>query len=193
MTGRAITPEQKRAVVERVLVSWERRPDLRLGQLLVTAHNASVSTGAVAMFYAEDEALALAAEAFAGGRSPPDLTDEFTSQTVDRLTTNLAVQAQATSVTLARAHAVLRRAQDAEAEVARLKRREADIVEACERVADGGQCRADVVSAIQTIRRQRDERGEVLRKIVADHDERVRAVFTSAADPLIEKARGILK
>jgi hypothetical protein len=37
-----------------------------------------------------------------------------------------------------------------------LRRREADIIEACERVADGGQYRADIVSAIQRIRRERD-------------------------------------
>lgn len=38
-----------------------------------------------------------------------------------------------------------------------LKRREKSIIGACERVADGGQCRADIVSAIQRIRRERDE------------------------------------
>jgi len=37
-----------------------------------------------------------------------------------------------------------------------LRRREADIIEACERVADGGQYRADIVSAIQRIRSERD-------------------------------------
>lgn len=44
-----------------------------------------------------------------------------------------------------------------EAQRDHLKRREQDIVEACERVADGGQYRADIVSAIQRIRRERDE------------------------------------
>jgi hypothetical protein len=38
-----------------------------------------------------------------------------------------------------------------------LKRRERDIIEACERVADGGQYRADIVSAINRIRSERDE------------------------------------
>lgn len=38
-----------------------------------------------------------------------------------------------------------------------LKRREQDIIEACERVADGGQYRADIVSAINRIRAERDE------------------------------------
>jgi hypothetical protein len=47
--------------------------------------------------------------------------------------------------------------EEALTELKRLKQREADIVEACERVADGGQYRADIVSAIQRIRRERDE------------------------------------
>lgn len=38
----------------------------------------------------------------------------------------------------------------------RLKRREQDIIEACERVADGGQYRADIVSAIDRIREERN-------------------------------------
>lgn len=46
------------------------------------------------------------------------------------------------------------------AERDRLKRREASIIEACERVADGGQYRADIVSAIERIRRERDEARE---------------------------------
>lgn len=45
----------------------------------------------------------------------------------------------------------------AKAETDRLKQREADIIEACEHVADGGQYRADIVSAIHRIRRERDE------------------------------------
>lgn len=36
---RAVTPEQKRAVVERILKMWELVPGLRLGQLLVNAHS----------------------------------------------------------------------------------------------------------------------------------------------------------
>lgn len=34
LPGRALTPEQKRAVIERVLARWERTPQLRLGQLV---------------------------------------------------------------------------------------------------------------------------------------------------------------
>jgi hypothetical protein len=52
MKDRAETPEQKRAVVERVLRGWLARPYLRLGQLLVNAaHNND-------LFYLEDEHLA---------------------------------------------------------------------------------------------------------------------------------------
>jgi hypothetical protein len=48
--------------------------------------------------------------------------------------------------------------------IAYLKSREQSIIDACERVADGGQYRADIVAAIQTIRSQRDEaRAEVER------------------------------
>lgn len=64
MNGRAETPEQKRAVIERILAAWLRAPELRFGQLLVNANNASTSASAVAMFYAEDEALCEAAERF---------------------------------------------------------------------------------------------------------------------------------
>jgi hypothetical protein len=41
--------------------------------------------------------------------------------------------------------------------VAHYRDREKSIIEACERVADGGQYRADIVSAIETIRHGRDE------------------------------------
>lgn len=37
MTVRAITSEQKRAVVERLLAAWEHAPTLRLGQLVTAA------------------------------------------------------------------------------------------------------------------------------------------------------------
>lgn len=73
------------------------------------------------------------------------------------------------------------------------KQREADIIGACERVADGGQYRADIVAAINRIRRERDERDDLLRRMVADHDMRARAIGTSGVDPLIEAAREMLK
>jgi hypothetical protein len=64
--------------------------------------------------------------------------------------------AEVTNLRMDRATA-LNRAEKAEAERDHLKRREASIIEACERVADGGQYRADIVSAIQRLRRERDE------------------------------------
>lgn len=68
-----------------------------------------------------------------------------------------------------------------------LRRREADIIEACERVADGGQYRADIVSAIMRIRGERDmwrtnaeeARGLVMRA-QQEHDE-----MRSARDVLL--------
>lgn len=49
ISGRAHTPEQKRAILERLYGVWMRQPELRLGQLLDNSvHN---------MFYVEDEAL----------------------------------------------------------------------------------------------------------------------------------------
>lgn len=49
--GRAHTPEQKRAIVERLYAQWLHMPDLRLGQLLALADAGQL------LFYVEDEAL----------------------------------------------------------------------------------------------------------------------------------------
>jgi hypothetical protein len=49
--GRAATPEQKRAIVERLLALWLEKPALRLGQLLDNAHAGPL------LYYIEDEAL----------------------------------------------------------------------------------------------------------------------------------------
>jgi len=58
VTGRATTPEQKRAIVERILAVWEKNPDLRLGQLiLVNMNGLGDEHAARKLFYAEDEAL----------------------------------------------------------------------------------------------------------------------------------------
>jgi len=55
--GRAVTPEQKRKAMERVLAAWLLVPELRLGQFIENA------TGNP--FYVEDDALAEACEAYA--------------------------------------------------------------------------------------------------------------------------------
>jgi uncharacterized protein YihD (DUF1040 family) len=54
MTGRSLTPEQKRAVIERILHAWEQAPELRLGQFLVSAADQAGRDA----FYVEDEAMA---------------------------------------------------------------------------------------------------------------------------------------
>lgn len=71
MSGRALTPEQKRAVVERIFRAWLAAPSLRLGQLLANAWAPSLSGD---LFYAEDGPLADAAEALVGGPPTHDLT-----------------------------------------------------------------------------------------------------------------------
>ena len=53
MKGRAITPEQKREIVDRVLAAWLKTQHQRLGQFL---HNAIHGQGDI--FYVEDERLA---------------------------------------------------------------------------------------------------------------------------------------
>lgn len=55
--GRALTPEQKREMVEQILRAWERVPDLRLGQLIDQAVR-----GRGDLFYVEDHVLVLACE-----------------------------------------------------------------------------------------------------------------------------------
>ncbi len=56
---RAETPEQKRAIVERILAVWEKNPELRLGQLiLVNMNGLDDEHAARKLFYVEDEALA---------------------------------------------------------------------------------------------------------------------------------------
>ena len=66
MTGRAITPEQKRAIIERILAAWEKKPALRLGQLLM--HAVRAEDPLMPLIAAEDEWLADAVEKFAEDR-----------------------------------------------------------------------------------------------------------------------------
>ena len=53
MTGRALTVEQKRAVLKRILNVWAKSPEQRLGQLVV---NSGIALNT--LFSIEDEALA---------------------------------------------------------------------------------------------------------------------------------------
>lgn len=68
--GRAHTPEQKRAIVDRILRAWIAAPDLRLGQLLANACEPSPTP----LFYVEDASLATLAERQAGEVEPHNLT-----------------------------------------------------------------------------------------------------------------------
>lgn len=60
--GRALTPEAKRAAVERLLSAWERVPLLRLGQFVELAR---ARAGRADTFDIEDEALVKACEQYA--------------------------------------------------------------------------------------------------------------------------------
>lgn len=48
MPGRALTPEQKKEITDRLLAAWLRVPAMRLGQLIMNA------TSGRDIFYAED-------------------------------------------------------------------------------------------------------------------------------------------
>jgi hypothetical protein len=66
VTARALTADQKRAVLERLLAAWLRAPELRLGQLIDNAVRAK--TGCLPdLFDVEDEQLAELVEAFVAG------------------------------------------------------------------------------------------------------------------------------
>jgi hypothetical protein len=66
--GRAETPEQKRAIVERLYAAWLARPHQRLGQLVDNAVHTQLRTRTkyVFQFDVEDETLVEAVEKFAG-------------------------------------------------------------------------------------------------------------------------------
>lgn len=66
--GRAVNSEQKRAVIERILSAWEKKPALRLGQLLVNASDLGLteSEPGIPLFFAEDDWLVEACEKFGG-------------------------------------------------------------------------------------------------------------------------------
>lgn len=64
--GRAVTPEDKRIIVERLLAAWSASPDERLGQFIV---NATAARSKCPLFYEEDDGLCVAAEKYVKGRS----------------------------------------------------------------------------------------------------------------------------
>lgn len=56
LPGRALTPEQKRAIIERLYTAWLKAPTLRLGQLIYA------SNGLHDLFFVEDETLIASVE-----------------------------------------------------------------------------------------------------------------------------------
>jgi hypothetical protein len=63
LPGRAHTPEQKRAIIERVLATWEAHPQQRLGQLIGNVLGRVVAGQAQEdqirkLYYIEDQAFA---------------------------------------------------------------------------------------------------------------------------------------
>ena len=66
------TSEQQRAVVDRILAAWLRKPDLRFGQLVTAAADRAEHDP----FYVRDEALCEAVEALANRDPLPAETGE---------------------------------------------------------------------------------------------------------------------
>jgi hypothetical protein len=62
-TGRALTPAEKRAVIERIHAAWIAVPHQRLGQLIANACRDKF------IFYTKDTTLAELCEAFAKGHA----------------------------------------------------------------------------------------------------------------------------
>jgi hypothetical protein len=63
--GRALTPEQKRIILESILNSWLKYPEMRLGQLIVNAIRSSEIIP-IPLFYIEDNVLEDIVIEFAG-------------------------------------------------------------------------------------------------------------------------------
>lgn len=70
--GRAQTPGEKRAVVERLYAAWLAAPELRLGQLITNALLPGSGSATAALYYATDTELGAVTEAVAAhhGRNP---------------------------------------------------------------------------------------------------------------------------
>lgn len=66
------TPEQQRAIVDRILAAWLRMPDLRFGQLVSAAADRAEHDA----FFIRDEALCEAVEALANRDPLPAETGE---------------------------------------------------------------------------------------------------------------------
>ncbi len=69
LPGRAVTPGQKRAVIERLYAAWLHQPQQRLGQLLQNAIHHPLRSTDSSMFNVEDMDLVSKVEGFAVGGS----------------------------------------------------------------------------------------------------------------------------
>lgn len=69
MTGRAISDEQKKHLMDRLLDAWKKTPDLRLGQLLYCVTGCADREGS--LFNIEDLALVRSTESWV--REPEEL------------------------------------------------------------------------------------------------------------------------
>lgn len=78
MKDRAITPEQKKEVLDSILKVWLNNPDLRLGQLI---RNSKDKYSSMKLFYIEDYELMKMIEAWGGSfndKSKPDTNNSTT-------------------------------------------------------------------------------------------------------------------
>jgi len=64
MIGRAVTPEQKRAILERIFEAWGKSPQQRLGQLISNSIHGHQEDDTASLYFVEDEILATWAEEF---------------------------------------------------------------------------------------------------------------------------------
>lgn len=121
-----------------------------------------------------------------GEAAGPDAAADVSGDTMASLAHVAALRADAErerDAAIAQAKVAEARASAAERECDRLRDRERSIIDACERVADGGQYRADIIGAIERIREDRDaaitraEKAEAEREAEHRHKLEVIAAF----------------
>ena len=84
MQDRALTPEQKKEVINRLYAAWVSSPHLRLGQLISNVMNNRQNDGGIALFYIEDQVLVRWAEEFvASGETVYGVDDPCRPSTTD--------------------------------------------------------------------------------------------------------------
>lgn len=78
MKDRALTPEQKREVLNRIYAAWVSAPHQRLGQLLSNSVHMHRDSDGTSLFYVEDRTLASWAEDFVAEGETVYGTDDAT-------------------------------------------------------------------------------------------------------------------